>query len=109
MKVIVYTRQDGGVSVIRSFLPTKVYEANKNFIPTEDLTQYLIDLWISLGEKDVPPGIDFWIVEESDLPSRETRDFWKLENMGTPNGKGLSLSEFTEQYPDYKNPGGTWE
>jgi hypothetical protein len=44
---------------------------------------------IEIGIKDVPNGIPFWIIDESELPSTP-QESWKLENMGKPDGIGTA-------------------
>lgn len=44
-----------------------------------------------IGQKDVPAGVPFWIVEAADLPADRTfRDAWDLDfdSMGEPHGFG---------------------
>ena len=44
-----------------------------------------------IGQKDVPPGVPFWIVEASTIPTDRTfRDAWELDvaSMGEPSGFG---------------------
>lgn len=44
-----------------------------------------------IGQKDVPAGLPFWIVDASDLPAdRSMRNAWTLdaEAMGDPDGVG---------------------
>ena len=62
-----------------------------------------IDLKI-IAEKDVPEGIFYKLIEESELPPRDTRDFWETNiNEFNSDGKGLSAKEFYKKYPQYKN------
>jgi hypothetical protein len=84
MKCIAYTRKDGGVSVI---YPAPEYQ---------DQIQMIAD-------KDVPSGIYYVIMDESELPSRETREAWELIlNAKNSNGIGLTKEEFEIKYPKYK-------
>lgn len=69
MKAIVYTRPDGGVSVVHPNL----------------------DCGLSIEQiaaKDVPAGIDYWIIDASELPSREYRNAWELNFSRDPDGQG---------------------
>ncbi len=84
MKCIAYTRQDGGVSVVH---PNPEY----------------MDKIEMIGDKDVPSGIYYVIMDESELPSRETREAWELIlNASNSNGIGLTKEEFEAKYPEYK-------
>lgn len=65
MKRIIYTREDGGVSII---------------IPSPDWEGTIEELAV----KDVPDDIDYQIVDETDIPSDRTfRNAWK-EGQGKP-------------------------
>ena len=62
-----------------------------------------IDIKI-LAEKDVPSGLYYKIIQDSDLPSRETRNFWTMEiNENNADGIGLTKEEFIVKYPQYKD------
>ena len=53
-----------------------------------------------VARKDVPAGVDYWIVEDSDVPSDRTfRDAWELgDSLGAPDGQGIgSDAWFKEQ------------
>lgn len=44
-----------------------------------------------IGQKDVPAGVPFWIVDAADIPSDRTyREAWELDvdAMGAPDGVG---------------------
>ena len=44
-----------------------------------------------IGQKDVPPGVHFWIVDAASIPADRTfRDAWELDtaDMGEPSGIG---------------------
>lgn len=45
---------------------------------------------IEVGEKDVPSGHPFWIINESELPDRSLRMAWELDfdSAGEPDGYG---------------------
>ena len=62
-----------------------------------------IDIKI-IADKDVPSGLYYKLVKESDLPSRETRNFWTMEiNENNADGIGLTKEEFVKKYPQYKD------
>ena len=53
-----------------------------------------------VARKDVPAGVDYWIVEDSVVPSDRTfRNAWELDpNIGTPDGQGIGADAwFAEQ------------
>ena len=53
-----------------------------------------IDIKI-IADKDVPSGLYYKLVKESDLPIRETRNFWTMEiNKDNADGIGLTKEEF---------------
>ena len=55
-----------------------------------------------IADKDVPSGLYYKLVKESDLPSRETRNFWIMEiNKDNADGIGLTKEEFAKKYPEY--------
>jgi hypothetical protein len=61
-----------------------------------------IDIKI-LADKDVPSGLYYKIVQDSDLPPRETRSAWEMEiNQSNADGIGLTKEEFDTKYPQYK-------
>ena len=73
-KRILYQNDEGGISII---------------IPTAEwLESYTVE---DLAQKDVPAGVNYWIVEVSEVPSDRTfRDAWELDtNIGTPDGQGI--------------------
>lgn len=46
---------------------------------------------VQIGQKDVPVGVPFWIVDADTLPTdRAFRDAWELDvaSMGEPSGFG---------------------
>jgi hypothetical protein len=60
-----------------------------------------IDIKI-IADKDVPSGLYYKLVKESNLPSRETRNFWTMEiNKDNADGIGLTKEEFAKKYPEY--------
>ena len=60
---------------------------------------------IILGEKDVPSGLLFKIIDASELPSdRSSRNFWRYEiTEKNADGIGLTKEEFVKKYPTYKD------
>ena len=57
-----------------------------------------------LADKDVPSGILYKIINEKDLPSRDTMSFWTIEiNKDNADGIGLTKEEFVKKYPQYKD------
>jgi hypothetical protein len=63
-----------------------------------------IDIDINIiADKDVPSGLYYKIIQDSDLPSREFRNAWELEiNESNSDGIGLTKEQFKTKYPDYK-------
>ena len=60
-----------------------------------------------VARKDVPAGVDYWIVEDSEVPSDRTfRNAWELDaNIGTPDGQGIGADAwFAEQEVEDENP-----
>ena len=56
-----------------------------------------IDIKI-IADKDVPSGLYYKLVKESDLPPRETRNFWTMEiNKNNADGIGLTKEEFAKK------------
>lgn len=83
MRCIAYTRQDGGVSVIH---PTNEFQDKIEMI----------------ADKDTPSGLYYKFVKESELPPRDTRNFWTIEiNKDNYDGIGLTKEEFDKKYPEY--------
>jgi len=73
-------------------------EGLKLLIPAID-----IDIKI-IADKDVPSGILYKLIDEKDLLSRETRNFWTMEiNKDNADGIGLTKEEFIKKYPEYKD------
>jgi len=72
-------------------------EGLKFLIPAID-----IDIKI-IADKDVPSGLYYKLIEDSEFPSRETRNFWTMEiNKDNADGVGLTKDEFYKKYPEYK-------
>lgn len=60
-----------------------------------------IDIKI-IADKDVPSGLYYKFIKESDLPPRDTRNFWIMEiNKDNADGIGLTKEEFAKKYPEY--------
>lgn len=56
-----------------------------------------------IAQKDVPSGLYYKLVKESDLPPRDTRNFWTMEiNKNNADGIGLTKEEFYKKYPEYQ-------
>lgn len=54
-----------------------------------------------IADKDVPQGLLYKIIDESELPSRETRMAWTMTiDESNADGIGLSREQFYEKYPD---------
>lgn len=60
-----------------------------------------------IADKDVPAGILYKIINESELPTdRSTRNFWEYKiNESNADGKGLTKEEFDIKYPEHKYMG----
>ena len=55
-----------------------------------------------IADKDVPSGLYYKLVKESEMPSRDTRNFWNMEiNKDNADGIGLTKEEFDKKYPEY--------
>ena len=76
MQAIIYTNDDGGVSIIH---PT-------GELPIEEVAR-----------KDVPAGVPYQIVDETDIPTdREFRNAWEADII--PDGYGIGADAwFAEQ------------
>jgi len=73
------------------------YEGLKILHPAIDININII------ADKDVPSGLYYKIIQESDLPSRDTRNAWEFEiNKSNADGIGLTKEEFDAKYPEYK-------
>lgn len=77
MQVIIFKNNDGGVSVI---YPTQ-----------ECLNEHTID---EIAQKDVPAGKSYKIVDASELPSRELRNQWDINEDDLTDGVGSDSNEF---------------
>lgn len=69
------------------------------------ITSAMINIDIKIiADKDVPSGILYKLIDEKDLPSRDTRNFWTMEiNENNADGIGLTKEEFVNKYPQYKD------
>ena len=71
-------------------------EGLKFLIPAIDINIKII------ADKDVPSGLYYKFVKESELPPRDTRNFWTIEiNKDNYDGIGLTKEEFVKKYPEY--------
>jgi len=63
-----------------------------------------------VARKDVPAGVDYWIVEDSEVPSdRIFRNAWELDaSIGEPDGQGIGadawFAEQAEKEVEDENP-----
>jgi len=72
-------------------------EGLKILIPAID-----VDIKI-IADKDVPSGLYYKLIKESDLPPRDTRNFWTMKiDKDNADGIGLTKEEFVKKYPEYK-------
>lgn len=76
-QVIVYKNDNGGVSVIH---PTP-----------EAVAIYGIE---AIAVKDVPAGKPYKIIDSSELPSREQRNQWDVDEADLTDGVGGESNEF---------------
>jgi len=86
---IIFQNEEGGVSIV---------------IPTEEaLENYTIQ---EIAKKDVPSGLPYKIVEESDIPStREFRDAWEIDAATLTDGVGGTHDMFlTDPHHPNFNP-----
>jgi hypothetical protein len=79
MQVIIFKNDDGGVSVIH---PTQ-----------EALAIYDIE---AIALKDVPSGKPYKIIDDSELPSREQRNQWVVDEADLTDGVGSEFNTFDE-------------
>lgn len=69
MKVIVYNQTNGVMAI--------VYPADFNMAIDE------------IAQKDVPAGVDYWIVDQSEIPTdRSQRNAWTANFTRPPDGQG---------------------
>ena len=85
-KRIIYKEADGELSII---------------VPApKALEQYTIE---QIAEKDVPSGLPYRIVEESDVPSDRTfRNAWTIDESELTSGTGAEVN-FFEDDPAHPN------
>jgi len=60
-----------------------------------------------VARKDVPAGVNYWIVEDNEVPSDRTfRNAWELDaSIGEPDGQGIGAEAwFAEQGVEDENP-----
>jgi hypothetical protein len=77
MQVVIFKNNEGGVSVI---YPTH-----------EAINDYGIE---AIAQKDVPSGKPYKIIDASELPSRETRNQWDIDEALLTDGVGSASNEF---------------
>jgi hypothetical protein len=77
MQVIIFKNDDGGVSVIH---PTP-----------EALNTYGIE---AIALKDVPAGKPYKIIDSADLPDRQSRNQWDVDESDLIDGIGSESNEF---------------
>ena len=77
-----------------------IFKNNNNtigvIIPSEGaMKTYTIE---QVAQKDVPEGLPFWIVGDSEIPTDRTfRDAWELDDtMREPDGYGSPFNTFSE-------------
>jgi len=63
-----------------------------------------------VARKDVPAGVNYWIVEDNEVPSDRTfRNAWELDaSIGEPDGQGIGqdawFAEQAEKEVEDENP-----
>lgn len=77
MQIIIYKNDAGGVSVVH---PTP-----------EALSIYGIE---AIALKDVPSGKPYKIIDASELPSRDQRNQWDVDEADLTDGVGGESNEF---------------
>ena len=84
MARIIYQTENGGVAVI---------------VPADEaLANHTIK---EIAEKDVPSGLPYKIVEDSDVPSdRSFRDAWEVEESDLTDGVGSEHNTFPDKKGD---------
>lgn len=77
-KVIVFVPPEGGVAIV---------------IPTEECLR--IHTIEEIAEKDVPAGLAYKIIDQSELPSaRDFRDAWEINTTELTDGVGADRNHF---------------
>jgi len=90
---IVY-KDNEGVKVIT---PTNWLQRPEN-MTDEDYNQMVLQV---TADKDVPTGVNYVFVSESDLPPRETRSAWDITiTESNRDGVGLTKEQFESKYPN---------
>ena len=77
LKRIIYKNTDNTVGVL---------------IPTSEALNFATIEQIAI--KDVPEGLPFKMINDSDLPDRSTRKYWLWDDKITPDGVGGKSNEF---------------
>lgn len=54
---------------------------------------------LETGQRDVPSGVPFWIVDQEELPMDEPTEAWELDTaaLGDPSGIGGTYVEKVEE------------
>ncbi len=76
------------------------YADNTDFVYLVHPTQEALEShsFMTVALKDVPHGLPFWMVDESEIPADRTfRDAWEVpEEWGPPDGYGSVYCTFEE-------------
>jgi len=86
MQLIIFKNDNGGVSIIN---PT-----------AEALEAYSIE---AIAQKDVPAGKPYKIIDSSELPDRELRNQWTVDEADLTDGVGSESNEFPKIEQDEQN------
>lgn len=78
-KIIIYRNSDSGVSVI--------------YPSPEAIEKYGIE---AIAQKDVPSGIAYKIIDDTDLPERTFRNAWEVDESILTDGVGAESNEFPQ-------------
>jgi len=88
---VVYQREGQPVAVLIPVVPQLEKKPDGTVGPADKQLSVL-----QIGQKDVPAGAPFWIVDVADVPADRTlRDAWELDEaaMGVPDGYGGTYQE----------------
>lgn len=83
---IIFQLNGRPASVLIPAIPQMIMTSDGAIVPAA--AQLTIE---QIGQKDVPPGVPFWIVDEADIPADRTfREAWELDEiaLGEPSGYG---------------------
>lgn len=55
---------------------------------------------LETGQRDVPTGVPFWVIDPTELPTDEPTESWEIDAtaLGEPTGIGGSYVEKEEEY-----------